>query len=90
MAQAILIRVTPADYDRWFREHSAQQEARRAYGITDGPVYRDVANPNVALVHLEVEDVDRATAWFRSDAFREAAQRAGHVTREFWIAQKRG
>ena len=89
MGSAILIRVKPTDYDRWLKVHVAASEARREYGITDGPVYRDAVNSNIALVHLNVEDVDRAMKWFQSDRFKEGVKRAGIVEREFWIAQKR-
>ena len=88
MQQAIIIRVNPEDYDVWYREHSGQEEARLAYGITDGPFYRDADDPNVALVHLYVEDLPRAMGWFKSDPFRQATERAGKVSRELWIAEK--
>ena len=90
MQQAIIIRVGPQNFDIWRKEHDGQQEARLAYGITDGPFYHDERNPDTVLVHLNVENLDRAMEWFKSDAFREAAQRAGNVQREIWIAQKRG
>lgn len=90
MPQAILIRVVPENFDVWRREHDGQRDARLAYGITDGPFYQDERDPNVALVHLNVEDLDRAMEWFKTDAFREAAKRAGNVQREIWLAQKRG
>lgn len=90
MQQAIIIRVVPAEFDAWRKEHDGQREARREYGITDGPFYRDERDPQVALVHLNVENLDRALEWFKSEAFRTAAQRAGKVQREIWIAQQRG
>ncbi len=90
MQQAIIIRVNPEDFDTWRKEHDGQQEARLAYGMTDGPFYRDEADPNAALVHLNIDDLDRAMEWFKSEAFQGAAQRAGTVKREIWIAQKRG
>ena len=39
------------------------------YGITDGPVYRDQADTNVALITLNVEDYDRAFMWFQDERF---------------------
>ncbi len=90
MQQSIVIRVAPEDYDRWFQAHSSQEDARRPYGITDGPFYKDANDPNVALVVLNVENVDRAMGWFKSDAFKAANARAGGVERELWIAEKRG
>jgi hypothetical protein len=87
VAQAILIRVTPENFDQWRAQHDGQREARQAYGMTDGPVYRDEKNPKVALVHLNLENLERAMQWFKSDAFRSAAGKAGNVQREIWIAQ---
>ena len=40
MQQAIIIRVTADDYDTWLGAHSSQEEARKHYGMTDGPFYR--------------------------------------------------
>ena len=89
MTHAIMIRVTPEDYDTWFAAHDGNKEARLEYGITDGPLYRDVGDPNTVLVHLDVEDVERAQAWFRDDRFKAATQRAGKVAREFYIAERK-
>ncbi|MCI0550264.1 MAG: hypothetical protein L0287_04865 [Anaerolineae bacterium] len=89
MQQAILIRVTPEDFDLWRREHDGHREARAAFGITDGPFYVEESNSKVALVHLNVEDMDRAMQWFKTDAFREATKRAGNVKREIWFSQKK-
>lgn len=89
MQAAIMIRVKPENYEVWYQEHSSQEEARREYGITDGPLYRDAGNPDVALVHLNVEDLNKAMEWFGSAAFRAAAQRAGSVERELWVAERR-
>jgi hypothetical protein len=83
----IMIRVTPEDYERWIAEHDGAQQARLEFGITDGPVYRDVKDPNTVLLHLDVEDLDRARGWFGDDRFKAAAQRAGQVSREIYFAQ---
>ncbi len=83
---AIMIRVTPEDYDLWFAMHDGQKEARLEYGITDGPVYRDDADPNTVLLHLDVEDFDRARGWFQDTRFREAVKQAGKVSRDIYFA----
>ena len=89
MQQAIIIRVVPEDYDIWFEAHSSQEEARLAYGMTDGPFYRDANDPNIALVHLNIENLERAMEWFKSNAFQEANKRAGKVQREVWLGELR-
>lgn len=87
---SIMIRVTPEDHDRWFKAHSSCEEARREYGMSDGPLYRDAVNPTVTLVTLEVQELDRAMGWFADERFQRATQSAGPATREMWIAERRG
>ena len=86
---AIMIRVNPENYDRWLKEHDGCRAARTEYGMTDGPVYRDVADPNVVLVHLSCENLDRAKQWFQDERFKAAAVRAGKVNRDVFFAQPR-
>ncbi|HLB63536.1 MAG TPA: hypothetical protein VJJ46_01740 [Anaerolineales bacterium] len=74
-------------YDRWLSQHSSHEGARRAHGITDGPFYRDRDNPQAALVHRNVEGVDRAMKSLRSEAFRDAARLAVNVRLEVWSSQ---
>ena len=88
MAKAIMIRVQPENFDVWREAHDGQREARTAYGMSDGPVYRDETDPETVLVTLNVEDIDRAREWFGSDAFKGAVERAGRVSREIWFAEQ--
>jgi hypothetical protein len=90
MSEAIMIRVTAENFDKWRSAHDSQEEARKAYGMTDGPFYTDEKDSNVALVQLNVEDMDRAKQWFGSDAFKQAAAVAaasGTVDREIWFSK---
>ena len=82
----MMARVEAEDFERWLRSHRSQAEQRRGYGMTDGPIYRDVDNPNAAFVHTHVEDLVRAGRWFQTQEFMEAARRAGVVRREFYLA----
>lgn len=86
MKQSILIRVVPENFNQWRTAHDECRQARLEYGITDGPVYRDEKNANTVLVHLDVESVERASGWFKDERFKAAAQRAGNVSREIWMA----
>ena len=88
---AIMIRVTAEDFDSWVAVHNSCEEARKEYGLTDGPLYRDASDPSSALVHLNTDDLDRAMGWFRDTRFQEANARVKLVgPREFWIAEPRG
>ncbi|MGB8645409.1 MAG: hypothetical protein WCF84_09230 [Anaerolineae bacterium] len=86
--QDILIRIEMQDYDAWLKTHYDHVQDRKSYGITDGPVYRDVDTPHAALFHLKAENLDRAMQWFASDTFKQATKRATVTGREFYLAQK--
>jgi hypothetical protein len=87
--QDILIRIETDDFAAWEEQHYAQASNRATYGIHDGPAYRDLENPNAALFHIRVEDVDRAMEWFRSDTFKAATRRAKVTARTFYDATPR-
>jgi hypothetical protein len=82
-----MIRVTPENYEQWIKEHNGCEVARREYGMTDGPVYRDTTDPRSVLVHLDCEDLERAKGWFADERFKSAVQRAGKVSRSVYFAQ---
>ena len=92
MAEHIFIRVTAAEnaYQTWEDAHNSCREAREEFGITDGPFYKDDADPNSALVHLVVEDMDRAMGWFKDPRFSEANAKVSLVgPRELYFAKQR-
>lgn len=86
MKQAILIRVEPENFDQWRTAHDECCIARSEYGISDGPFYFDEKNPKQVLVHLDVEDMEKAAGWFRDPRFKSAVERSGNVSREIWMA----
>ncbi len=86
MKQSILIRVVPENFNQWREAHDECRQARLDYGMTDGPVYRDEQDPNTVLVHLNVEDLERAKGWFKDERFKAGVVRAGNVKREIWFA----
>ena len=87
--QDVLIRIETDDYAAWEEQHYAHAPNRATYGIHDGPTYRDLENPNAALFHIRVEDMDRAMDWFQSETFREATKRAKVTGRTFYDATPR-
>ena len=56
------------------------------YGITDGPVYVDQDHADSVLLQLDVEGFERAAQWFDDDRFKAAAERAGSVRRDIYLA----
>ncbi len=87
MPAAIMIRVTPENYDQWIKEHDGCRTARSEYGMTDGPVYKDVGDSKSVLVTMECEDLERAKGWFADERFKAAVVRAGKVSRQVYFAQ---
>jgi hypothetical protein len=84
--QDIMIRIQTDDFEAWKEQHYLHAASRARYGITDGPAYRDLADPGAALFHISVEDLDTAMGWFRSDTFREATRLAKVTGRRFYLA----
>lgn len=84
----MMARVEAEDFETWLRSHRSQAGQRRGYGMTDGPIYRDVDDPNAAFVHIHVEDLARAGQWFQTNEFMEATRQAGVIRREFYLADK--
>lgn len=84
----IMVRIEAEDFDAWLKTHYDHLDDRSSYGMTEGPVYRDIHNPNAALFHIHAEDIDRAMEWFRTDTFRNATQRATVQRREFYLAER--
>jgi hypothetical protein len=70
---AIILRVIPEDFEVWRAAHESCRAARAGYGVTAEHLYRDVADPGVALVQLDTDDVARTLRWFGSPEFRRAA-----------------
>jgi hypothetical protein len=85
----ILIRIETDDFAAWEEQHNLHAGSRGTYGIHDGPAYRDLENPNAALFHIRVEDMDRAMEWFRSDTFKAATRLAKVTGRTFYEAHPR-
>ena len=85
--QDIMIRIETDDFEAWKTQHYLHVQNRLSYGITDGPAYQDMDNPNAALFHIKTDDMDLAMEWFRSDTFKEASRLAKVTGRTFYLAQ---
>jgi hypothetical protein len=85
--QDIMIRIETDDFEAWKTQHYLHAENRATFGITDGPAYQDIDNPNAALFHIKTDDMDRAMQWFKSDTFKNASQLAKVTGRAFYLAQ---
>jgi hypothetical protein len=85
--QDIMIRIETDDFEAWKTQHYLHADNRTGFGISDGPAYQDIDNPNAALFHIRTDDMDRAMQWFKSDVFKEASLLAKVTGRVFFLAQ---
>ncbi len=85
--QDIMIRIETDDFEAWKTQHYLHADNRAAFGISDGPAYQDIDNPNAALFHIRTDDMDRAMQWFTSDVFKEASRLAKVTGRVFYLAK---
>ena len=77
----------PGRHSTTFTPTTGPRSASATFGISDGPAYQDIDNPNAALFHIRTEDLDRAMQWFKSDVFKEASRLAKVTGRDFYLAQ---
>jgi hypothetical protein len=81
----MLARVEVKDFQTWLVNHRSQSEARTGYGMVDGPIYRDIDDPNAAFVQIHTEDLAKAREWFQTEEFARSTEKAGVIRREFFI-----
>jgi hypothetical protein len=85
--QDIMIRIETDDFEAWKEQHYLHAPNRARFGISDGPAYRDIDNPQAALFHIRTDDLARAMQWFKTDTFQEATRLAKVTGRTFFLAQ---
>ncbi len=86
----LIVRVETPDYNQWLSAFTGAAEGLLASGVTGWTIYRDSWNHNNVMVHFVAEDVDRAMAFFKSDAFKDINAASGATGRTFFIAQQPG
>ena len=75
----IATQITIGDYAKWRAGFDKATSFREKAGMKNVQVYRDVDNPNAALVWSEVDDIAKARAVLESPELRIAMQQAGVV-----------
>jgi hypothetical protein len=83
----MLARVEVEDFQTWLVNHRSQSGARARYGMTDGPIYRDIDDPNAAFVQIHAKDLAKAQEWFRTEEFARSTEKAGVLRREFFAVR---
>ena len=80
----LMARVETEDFQTWLVNHRSQSAARAAYGMEDGPIYRDIEDPDAAFVQIHTKDLARAREWFLTEEFARSTEKAGVVHRDFF------
>lgn len=86
----MMVRVESENFENWLKNHRSGDDQRRAYGMTDRSIYRDVEDPSAAFVHIHVDDLGWAMQWFQTEEFKESTRQARVTRREFYRAEKQG
>ena len=83
-----ITRLEVENFDIWLAAHLGNTENRQSHGMVDGPMYRDINNPNAVLIHTHVEHMDRATQWLQSEASNEVAREGTVVRQELYLVRE--
>ena len=73
-----ILAIEVEDYDNWRSQFDSMEDVRREYGIREGRVFQDVANPNSITVVIE-GDLSDLQAYGESQALKEAMAEGGVI-----------
>ena len=73
----MIVRLQVADYGAWKKTFDEVEEVRREYGWKKHELFRDPANPNIAVVVGHMASLDRARQYLADERVRAAVVRAG-------------
>jgi len=73
----VFVRHKVEDYNKWkpvFDEHGA---VRKTIGSKCGYLFRNIDNPNEIVMYIEVDDIEKAREFVKSDDLRQTMERSG-------------
>ncbi len=73
----VLVNQKIADFNAWKKVFVADQDERRAAGISGHRVFAVLGRPASIVMSFEVADPNKASTYFTSAAFQAAMRRAG-------------
>jgi hypothetical protein len=73
----VIIRHKVEDFNKWKPAYDQHLHARKAAGLKDVHVWRNLENPNEVVLLFEVADIAKAKEFSGSPELREAMQEAG-------------
>lgn len=65
------------DFDKWLASYEAHDSLRRANGIHNYVIGRSTKDPNMVLVAVKVDDINKAKAFSKDPALKQAMQKGG-------------
>lgn len=68
-----------ADFNKWETSYDAHDSLRLANGLHSYVIGRNIKDSNMVLVAVKAEDVDKAKAFAKDPALKQAMQRGGVV-----------
>jgi hypothetical protein len=78
-ADVVLVWHKVANYDKWLPGYEAHDSARLANGLHNYVIGRDLSDPNMVLVALKMDDLEKAKAFGNSPSSQEAMKKAGVI-----------
>jgi hypothetical protein len=73
----MIVKLQVADYGAWKKAFDEVEGVRRDYGWKKHELFRDPANPIIAVVVAHVESLDRARQYLADERVRAAVARSG-------------
>ena len=73
----LLVRHKIGDFTQWKSVYDAHEPERRAAGLTEKHIWRNLGLANELFIMLEVADVQKAKAFVSSRSLHDAMQKAG-------------
>ena len=71
------VRHTVADYDKWRAAYDDDEATRQEYGLKELGVHRGADDPNDITAVFEIESVERAREYGRSEDLKAKMMAAG-------------
>lgn len=67
------------DFDKWLASYEANDSLRLANGMHNYVIGRSIKDPNMVLVAVKVDDINKGKAFSKDPALKQAMQKSGVV-----------
>jgi uncharacterized protein (DUF1330 family) len=83
----VIARHRVEDYARWKRVFDESEARMREAGVKSRQVFRNRDDPNELALLIEVDDLEQAGRWTRSEEFQAIMQRGGVRERTAYLPE---